>query len=205
MRTKGKLTSWNDDKGYGFVDSLDGGRRVFIHITAFENRSRRPAVGDLVTYALSTDKRGRTCAERAALAGDRLSQKPRRRGGRIPTAVAAVFLFSVGLAVLAAKIPPVVLALYLAASLITFVAYAVDKSAARRGTWRTQESTLHMLSLFGGWPGALVAQQQLRHKSRKQSFRSVFWITVMVNTGAFVWALTPSGASAMRSLVAALA
>ena len=78
--------------------------------------------------------------------------------------------------------------------------YAVDKSAARKGAWRTQESTLHLLSLAGGWPGALVAQQKLRHKSRKQSFRFVFWVTVLLNCGAFVWLFTPTGASALQSV-----
>jgi heme/copper-type cytochrome/quinol oxidase subunit 3 len=46
------------------------------------------------------------------------------------------------------------------------------------------------LSLVGGWPGALVAQQKLRHKSQKQSFRIVFWITVLLNCAAFSWLFT---------------
>lgn len=72
-------------------------------------------------------------------------------------------------------------------SLLTFIIYALDKSAAKNGAWRAEESTLHLLSLAGGWPGALIAQQKLRHKSKKQSFRSVFWVTVLLNCGAFAW------------------
>jgi uncharacterized membrane protein YsdA (DUF1294 family) len=88
---------------------------------------------------------------------------------------------------------PAVLALgYLGISLITFCLYAWDKSAARRGAWRTPESTLHLWSLMGGWPGALLAQQWLRHKSVKAGFRSVFWATVAVNVAALVW-LASSG------------
>ena len=45
--------------------------------------------------------------------------------------------------------------------------------------------TLHGLSLIGGWPGALIAQQVLRHKSRKEEFRFVFWLTVVINVGVF--------------------
>jgi uncharacterized membrane protein YsdA (DUF1294 family) len=82
--------------------------------------------------------------------------------------------------------------------------YAVDKSAAKRGDWRTQESTLHFLSIAGGWPGAIVAQQKLRHKSKKQSFRVVFWVTVLLNCGAFVWLFTPTGAATLRSLIDSL-
>lgn len=70
---------------------------------------------------------------------------------------------------------------YAVASLLTFVVYAIDKSAARRGTWRTSERTLHCLALVGGWPGALLAQQWLRHKSSKPKFRVVFWSTVALN------------------------
>ncbi|MCS6191425.1 DUF1294 domain-containing protein [Shewanella baltica] len=71
--------------------------------------------------------------------------------------------------------------MYLTLSLLTFIAYAIDKSAAKRGKWRTKESTLHLLALMGGWPGALFAQNVLRHKSVKASFRNVFWLTVVAN------------------------
>jgi len=76
---------------------------------------------------------------------------------------------------------------YIAASVITFVAYALDKRAARRGMWRTPEGTLHVLSLVGGWPGALVAQRVLHHKSRKGSFQALFWATVGLNCVVFAW------------------
>ena len=81
MRTKGKITTWHDDKGYGFVAPLAGGEPVFIHIKAFANRSRRPAVDDVVSYALATDPRGRPCAAKATLAGDRLRAEPKRARG----------------------------------------------------------------------------------------------------------------------------
>ncbi|MCH1928743.1 DUF1294 domain-containing protein [Shewanella sp. A25] len=77
--------------------------------------------------------------------------------------------------------PLVITGLYLGLSLMTFIVYALDKSAAKRGNWRTQERTLHLLSLFGGWPGALMAQNLLRHKSVKTSFRTRFWLSVVVN------------------------
>lgn len=80
----------------------------------------------------------------------------------------------------------IILVWYLAASLGTFVVYAVDKSAAQRGRWRTAESTLHVLALVGGWPGALIAQRVFRHKSRKPSFRAGFLLTVVLNC-ALLW------------------
>jgi uncharacterized membrane protein YsdA (DUF1294 family) len=78
---------------------------------------------------------------------------------------------------------PVVLALV---SLAAFGAYAHDKSAAAAGRWRTPERTLHLLGLLGGWPGALLAQQWWRHKTRKTAFVVTFWCTAVLNTAALV-------------------
>ena len=72
-------------------------------------------------------------------------------------------------------------------SLITYIVYAMDKSAAREKRWRTSENTLHVLSLIGGWPGALIAQEKLRHKSKKQSFRMIVWFMIFINIGIFFW------------------
>ena len=97
--------------------------------------------------------------------------------------------------------PVQLLYFYLAASTLTFLVYAKDKSAAQTGRWRSKESTLHTLALFGGWPGALIAQQALRHKSRKLSFQMGFWLTVMVNCGAFGWLFTQEGAAFLRMVI----
>jgi uncharacterized membrane protein YsdA (DUF1294 family) len=76
---------------------------------------------------------------------------------------------------------------YAMASVAAAIAYRLDKSAAERNAWRTSERMLHFMGLIGGWPGALVAQEVFRHKSRKLSFRFVFWMTVALNCGALVW------------------
>ena len=204
MRTKGTITIWNDEKGFGFITPSTGGKQVFVHIKAFGNRNRRPEINQLVTYALSSDGKGRPCAINATLAGARFQERVKRSNDSLLNIVPAFFLVIVGVSVLTAKIPPLVLVLYVVASLLTFIMYAVDKSAAKKGAWRTQESTLHLLSLAGGWPGALVAQQKLRHKSKKQSFRSVFWLTVLLNCGVFFWLLTPTGANTLNALIASI-
>ncbi len=76
------------------------------------------------------------------------------------------------------------------ANLVTAGLYARDKHAARHGAWRTPEATLHLWSLAGGWVGAWLAQQVLRHKSRKGSFRAVYAVTVALHLamlGAWLW------------------
>lgn len=75
-------------------------------------------------------------------------------------------------------------------SVMTLVMYSIDKAAARHSWRRIPEIHLHLLSLVGGWPGALIAQQLLRHKTRKQPFQTLFWLTVVVNLGLVWWLVT---------------
>jgi len=200
MRQKGKLTTWNDDRGFGFITPLSGGKKVFVHVKAFGDRRRRPELGDMVSFSITNDRQGRPRATNARLAGDGLRQAKTQRTASAALAVTAIFFGIVGAAVAADGLHPLVLALYLGLSLITYVAYAMDKSAAKRGRWRTQESTLHVMALAGGWPGALIAQRRLRHKSRKQSFLLVFWLTVVLNLGICAWLFTPSGEDVLLNL-----
>lgn len=201
MPIKGTISSWNDDKGFGFISPRAGGKTVFIHIKGFNDRSYRPKVNDIVIYKLSKDKKGRTCAVDATIAGS----KPRKNTARKSKAPSALFVlaFLTAVAVSAATghVPIVVIIAYAALSLITFIAYAIDKSAARRGAWRTKEGTLHTLSLAGGWPGALIAQQTLRHKTKKTSFRAVFWVTVLLNCAALAWLHTDDGRDAWETVL----
>jgi len=101
--------------------------------------------------------------------------------------LAAAALVGVGVAVGMGKLPVWVMLAYVTASLLAFLAYAFDKSAARRGRWRVSEQTLHLFALAGGWPGALIAQRWLRHKSKKASFQLTFWVTVVLNVFALGW------------------
>ena len=88
-------------------------------------------------------------------------------------------------------VPHSVALVYLGCSPACCVAYALDKSAAQAGRWRISEKTLLMLGLAGGWPGAILAQQLLRHKTSKQSFRVAFWFTVVLNVAGFVALASP--------------
>jgi uncharacterized membrane protein YsdA (DUF1294 family) len=83
----------------------------------------------------------------------------------------------------------VVLALYGGMSLATFLAFAWDKSCAKRGRRRVPEATLHTLELLGGWPGALAGQRWLRHKSAKLSYRVVLGLIVALHLAGWAWYL----------------
>ncbi|MBU5612967.1 DUF1294 domain-containing protein [Geomonas azotofigens] len=73
---------------------------------------------------------------------------------------------------------------YLLLSLCAFLLYAADKHAALRGGRRIRERTLHLAGLLGGWPGAVLAQHLLHHKSRKRSFQLAFRLTALANSAA---------------------
>ncbi len=119
------------------------------------------------------------------------SRRPAKNGARWASAGPAWLLMLGWLALLAwglrsGRLAPWVLGAAVAINLITFLAYAMDKSAAQNGQWRTKESHLHLLSLAGGWPGAWCAQQWLRHKSSKVEFRAVYWVTVVLHCGVLL-------------------
>ena len=76
-----------------------------------------------------------------------------------------------------------VLVLVTVASVISYFDYWRDKRAAAAGRRRVPEAALHLIDAIGGWPGGLIAQRTLRHKTRKVSFQAVFWCTVAVNLG----------------------
>ena len=72
----------------------------------------------------------------------------------------------------------------LALNLLTLWTYAADKNAARSGAQRVSENRLHLMALLGGWPAAWLAQHKLRHKTRKASFRTVYWLTAVLHCAA---------------------
>lgn len=106
---------------------------------------------------------------------------------RLALGVTLAFLAVVAALVGFGRMPVAIAGFYLTLSLITFGLYGLDKSAARKGQWRIAEARLHLFQLAGGWPGALLAQQWFRHKTRKQPFQCIFWCTVLLNCGGLAW------------------
>ncbi|MDF7823283.1 DUF1294 domain-containing protein [Pontiellaceae bacterium B12227] len=115
--------------------------------------------------------------------------------------ISLVFFMAVGMAEWMLNRTLMLVSAFVLISGITFVIYAIDKRAAQKGQWRTPEAHLHLLALLGGWPGAMIAQQALRHKSQKASFRLVYWMTLILNCGTVVWLFTPSGLNALNSIL----
>lgn len=197
---KGRIKTWNDERGFGFIAPQGGGADVFLHVSALACDGR-PELNQMVSYTLSQDKQGRPRAQRVRLPGAGVSAGIRLGGVSAALLAAGFFLLVVAASVALGPLPRGVLFLYLVLSLVAAFIYAMDKSAAKHGGRRTPENTLHLLALAGGWPGALVAQQVLRHKTRKQPFRAIFLGTVVVNICAFLWLFTPAGMNAFQTLL----
>lgn len=202
MRFEGTIKSWNDDRGFGFIEPAQGGQEIFVHIKAFRSLRGRPQANQRVTFQVKVGPQGKKRALDVELVQAIRPAPPRIQKKESPAQWGTASLFAIPAFLVLLLMghvlghpPRWIMWAYPAASAITFLAYAIDKSAAKRGAWRTSENTLHLLSLAGGWPGALVAQQVLRHKSSKVEFRSVFWVTVVMNVAGFVFLASPYGRS----------
>lgn len=104
---------------------------------------------------------------------------PKKLSSHIIILAISPFIFSITLAIYTRIF--YILFAYILMSLLIFIIYAMDKTKAHKNQWRTPESTLHLLELFGGWPGALITQRVIRHKNKKASYQNVFWTIVIIH------------------------
>ena len=191
---KGQLIRWKDDRGFGFIQPHDGSQEVFLHITALKDVNHRPQVDDVICYQLTASKDGKVRACNAYIekvkSKSLSSAAPKKSISRtvdkslslaLNTLLLSLLpgLGSIHLALTTGN--PIPLILYPVMSFITFKLYADDKSRAQQGRWRRQENTLHLCEFMGGWLGAFVAQQRLRHKSSKVSYQVVFWVIAILH------------------------
>ena len=198
MRFEGYLKTWNDERGFGFIEPLAGGQEIFVHVKAFPGGVSRPVPNLKLTFEVEMTSDGKKKAKNIQLL--RVSKPTSNpafnlRGKWSKSSVFA--LCSFGLLFLVVNLvwrPSALFAIgYLMASLVCFLLYTHDKNAAEAGEWRTSEGALLVAGLLGGWPGALMAQQMLRHKTSKVSFQAAFWITVVINVAGLIWMTTPLG------------
>lgn len=75
-------------------------------------------------------------------------------------------------------------------NLVTIIAYGIDKRAAKNGSWRVPEIELHVLEFLGGWLGAFIAQKIFHHKTKKKSFRVMFWLMLFLQLALIYYVLT---------------
>jgi uncharacterized membrane protein YsdA (DUF1294 family)/cold shock CspA family protein len=204
VRETGVVKAWNADRGFGFIERRDA-PDLFLHIKAFPRDAADPAVGSPVTFEVETQPDGKQRAAHTRLA-DEVYVPPVKPTSPILGALAILAFAAIYVLVDLnwGPVPLWVLAVYIVVSVVTYVSYAIDKSAARRRRRRVAETSLILLGMFCGWPGAILAQQLLRHKTAKLSFRAVFWVSVLINVFVFVALNAPGVAQAIADAVVEL-
>ena len=208
-KQQGHIKKWQDDKGFGFIETA-AGESVFFHVSAFKAQ-RRPEIGEQVVFTVGQDNQGRLQAkavqelsfvqQKMAQKNNQIRQRNHKRSAQAEFEAdqkKRLFLGIgfYGVVILLAvmnKLSWLVIAWYVILGVITYGMYAKDKAAAQNGDWRTPESTLHLLSTLGGWVGALVAQTYLRHKSQKPEFRIVYYLTVIINLAGLLFIMVNGG------------
>ena len=71
-----------------------------------------------------------------------------------------------------------ILAVYAVLNVIAFLAFVWDKHKAQNDMWRTKESTLILLALFGPF-GATIGMLTVRHKTKKPKFKLVYLFLII--------------------------
>ena len=219
-KQQGHIKKWQDDKGFGFIETA-AGESVFFHVSAFKAQ-RRPEIGEQVVFTVGQDNQGRLQAkdvqelsfvqQKMAQKNQKIRQRNHKRsaqaefeaGQKKRLFLGIGFYGVVILLAVMNKLSWLVIAWYVILGVITYGMYAKDKAAAQNGDWRTPESTLHLLSTLGGWVGALVAQTYLRHKSQKPEFRIVYYLTVIINLAGLLFLLADGGLETVTDLLSAL-
>lgn len=210
IRRKGKIIKWNDDKGFGFILPTDSNskKNVFVHIKSFSDKSVRPAEGQDVTYTIQKNDDGRDSAIKVSRSTDNLVRnktsnhrkknikptykrinsdntqldlKPVQSISSFYTIIILSFVAFLLHFTIEGKLPPFIIVIYILMGIMTYFIYSEDKDMAINNERRTSEQKLLTLSFFGGWIGALIAQQKFRHKTKKISFQKSFWTAVFFN------------------------
>lgn len=167
----GKLIEWDDQKGYGFLQS--GAARIFLHRRDFSEWHKRPRIGDEIEFILGNDAKRRVCA---------MAARHKNDGGRITWPVLLILgllLFYPVKALLNTSLDWRLAGGYLLViSTISYACIAADKKRAQRKDWRFSENNLHVTELIGGWPGSFLGQHKFRHKTSKTSYQFIFLIIV---------------------------
>ena len=60
MTQQGTIKFFNADKGYGFIKPDDGGKDIFVHVTAVERAGLKTlSEGQRITFEIEPDKKGK--------------------------------------------------------------------------------------------------------------------------------------------------
>ena len=82
-RINGTLKTWDEGRGFGFIQPLNGGQDIFVHISDYPRRGGPPKVGEPISFEVALNKDGKKKATRVQRPGVE-STAPHRRRDRMP-------------------------------------------------------------------------------------------------------------------------
>jgi len=176
---QGYIIHFNEEKGYGFIDSDEHEENIFVHISEVTNTDTLEQ-GQEVTFQIEKTAKGLSAVSVKAGAKQ-----------RSPYLIFGVLSLVITLAIFAYATQQLhrVLAYLIAVNITTFLLYGYDKFISKGESLRVPELNLQALALLGGSPAALLAQKFFRHKTIKQSFQIVYWIIVAIQFGLLIFIL----------------
>ena len=186
---QGEIVQFDPAKGFGFVKVAGQKDDIFIHQSDVDNGVRLQT-GMRVEFDVRTTPKGPRAANIKA-SGVAAPTQPARRSNANP-----YMLYSIVAVAIVAVIGGALFLLFgwywlldylIAINIAAFVLYGYDKNAAQNSRLRVPERVLHGVELFGGTPGAFIAQRVFHHKTRKVSYRIVFWLIFAIQAAAVIW------------------
>lgn len=190
MAIQGTISQWHGNRGYGYIMVDDQNTQIKFHLYDLDAFGQTPRISERVRFKLSKDQNGELRAvkvERTLILN-------------FSFAVTIWFLTVLVASIILLDYPLLMGMLYVAMSALSYAVYAFDKHAMHENRWRVPTATYHLLSLLGGWPGAMLAQSILHHKYNDFGFKGLFWLTVLVNFALFCFSLTERGALILLDL-----
>ena len=93
MRFEGFLKSWNDERGFGFIEPVKGGDEIFVHIKALPARSGRPQLNQALSFEVELGPQGKKRAKNVELI--RAARPAGRASRSSPTPWGTASLFAI--------------------------------------------------------------------------------------------------------------
>lgn len=184
-RFEGILVSWNSVKGFGFIKPKLGGRDIFVHVRDLQFKGKAPLIGITIFYDIMQRSDGKYRAINAYVIGEKHNNSLIHLTLIIFNFILCTIPFILSIYIIDITYYPLII--YSLLSFVCFFIYIYDKQMAISGGWRVRESSLHWLEIFGGWPGALIAQMIIGHKTSKMVFQFIFAVIVLLHI--IVWAV----------------
>jgi len=176
---QGVVIYYNREKAYGFIDSDEHEKNIFVHFSKIKN-AKELSEGQKVEFQVKETEKGLSAVH--VIAGAKQTS-PYALFGLISIIIVASLF---GLLYFYHISTPII-GYIIAINITTFLLYGYDKMIASTDKLRVPEYNLHALALLGGSPAGLSAQKFFRHKTLKGSFQLIYWFIVLGQIGLIYW------------------